>query len=86
MQSDYGRPRPSHNAAVTEVEPEHTLGRAFPSLLALATSGRGIIMTRKMLKAAIDAMARDEDPAGVVRESGRDVVPTTAGNAMALAA
>jgi nitrite reductase/ring-hydroxylating ferredoxin subunit len=48
----------------------------------LATSDRGVIMTRKMLKAAIDAVARGDDPPGIVRDPQRDVVTTIAGNAV----
>ena len=49
----------------------------------LATSDRGVIMTRKTLEAAIDAVARGRhDPAGILRDPARDVVATIAGNAV----
>jgi nitrite reductase/ring-hydroxylating ferredoxin subunit len=48
----------------------------------LATSDRGVIMTRKTLEAAIDAVARGHDPAGILRDPARDVVATIAGNAV----
>jgi nitrite reductase/ring-hydroxylating ferredoxin subunit len=48
----------------------------------LATSDRGVIMTRRMVKAAIDAVARGEDPPGILRDPVRDVVTTIAGNAV----
>lgn len=37
-------------------------------------------MTRKMLTAAVEAVRRGDDPAGIVRDPGRDVVQTRAGN------
>jgi hypothetical protein len=43
-------------------------------------------MTRKMLKAATDTVARGKDPAGIVRDPRRDVVTTIAGNAVDAAA
>jgi hypothetical protein len=46
----------------------------------LATSDRGVIMTREMLRAAVEAVARGEDPAGIVRDPERDLVQTRAGN------
>jgi hypothetical protein len=46
----------------------------------LATSDRGVIMTRRMLRAAIDAVARGEDP------PRRASVTTIAGNAVVAAA
>ena len=52
----------------------------------LATSDRGVIMTRRALKAAIDAVARGEDPPGILRDPARDVVTTIAGNAVVAAA
>ena len=48
----------------------------------LATSDRGVIMTRTMLKRAIDAVAGGEDPAGILRDPAHDVVATIAGNAV----
>ena len=39
-------------------------------------------MTRKMLKTAIDAVSRGDDPAGILRDPARDVVITIAGNAV----
>jgi hypothetical protein len=52
----------------------------------LATSDRGVIMTRKMLKTAIDALSRGEDPPGILRDPAHDVVITIAGNAVDAAA
>jgi nitrite reductase/ring-hydroxylating ferredoxin subunit len=52
----------------------------------LAASDQGVIMTRKMLKTAIEAVARGEDPAGIVRDPARDVIRTIAGNAIVAAA
>ena len=52
----------------------------------LATSDRAVIMTRKMVKKAIDAVTRGDDPAGVIRDPKLDVVRTTAGDAVVAAA
>jgi len=52
----------------------------------LATTDRGVIMTRKMVKSAIDAVAGGADPAGILRDPARDVVTTLAGNAIETAA
>ncbi len=46
----------------------------------LATSDRGVIMLRKLLEREIDAVRRGEDPIGVVRDPGSDLITTTAGN------
>ena len=48
----------------------------------LATSDRGVIMTRQMIKRAIEAVARGEDPPGTVRAPAHDVIVTIAGNAV----
>ncbi len=40
----------------------------------LATSDRGVVMFRRMLSAAIDAVARGEDPPGIVREGGSEII------------
>ena len=52
----------------------------------LAASDQGVIMTRRMLKTALEAVARGEDPAGIVRDPARDVIATIAGNAIVAAA
>jgi phenylpropionate dioxygenase-like ring-hydroxylating dioxygenase large terminal subunit len=52
----------------------------------LAASDQGVIMTRTMLKTALEAVARGEDPAGIVRDPARDVIATIAGNAIVAAA
>jgi nitrite reductase/ring-hydroxylating ferredoxin subunit len=49
----------------------------------LATTDRGVIMTRKMLKGAIDAVASGADPAGILRDPDRDMITTIAGNTIA---
>ena len=49
----------------------------------LASSDRGVILVRKLLREALDAVERGEDPAGVTRGvPGRmdEIVETTAGN------
>jgi len=46
----------------------------------LATSNRGVIMLRKMLARAIDAVRLGDDPVGIVRDPARELVTTTAGN------
>lgn len=46
----------------------------------LATSDRGVIMLRRLLRRQIEAVRRGEDPLGVIRDPARDLVTTTAGN------
>lgn len=53
---------------------------AIHALEHLATSDRGVIMVRKMLKREIDAVDRGEDPTGIIRDPSTDVVATRAGN------
>jgi nitrite reductase/ring-hydroxylating ferredoxin subunit len=48
----------------------------------LASSDRGVIMTRQMVTRAIDAVARGEDPPGILRDPAHDVIATIAGNAV----
>jgi hypothetical protein len=48
----------------------------------LATSDRGVIMTRTMLEKAMAAVARGDDPPGILRDPARDIVLTIAGNAI----
>jgi nitrite reductase/ring-hydroxylating ferredoxin subunit len=48
----------------------------------LASSDQGVIMLRRMLRRAIDAVRRGEDPAGILRDPTRDLVTTKAGNAV----
>ena len=108
MESGYGRPRPSHTAALTEVGPGAPAGEPLrryrqpvglsselgdlPAPVGvhasehLATPDRGVIMTRKMVKKAIDAVTRGDDPAGVIRDPKLHVVRTTAGDAVVAAA
>lgn len=46
----------------------------------LASSDRGVIMVRKMLKHEIEATRHGVDPKGVIRDSAEDLVATRAGN------
>jgi nitrite reductase/ring-hydroxylating ferredoxin subunit len=48
----------------------------------LASSDQGVIRLRQMLRRAIDAVRRGEDPAGILRDPTRDLVTTKAGNAV----
>nr|ART90050.1 alpha-ketoglutarate-dependent taurine dioxygenase [uncultured bacterium] len=41
----------------------------------LGTSDRGVILLRKILKEAIDAVARGDDPRGVVRDDQTEIIP-----------
>ncbi len=53
---------------------------AVHALEHLATSDRGIAMFRRHLKEAVDAVARGEDPPGIVRDPKDAVLPVGAGN------
>ncbi|MGH7321438.1 MAG: Rieske 2Fe-2S domain-containing protein [Candidatus Rokuibacteriota bacterium] len=53
---------------------------AVHALEHLATSDRGVIMLRRLLKQQIDGVRRGEDPTGHIRDPARDLVITTAGN------
>jgi phenylpropionate dioxygenase-like ring-hydroxylating dioxygenase large terminal subunit len=55
---------------------------AIHALEHLATSDRGVIMLRKLLRQQIDVVRRGEDPIGVARGPARDLVVTTAGNVL----
>lgn len=55
---------------------------AIHGLEHLATSDRGVIMLRKLLKQQIDAVRRGEDPIGIIRDPDHDLIVTTAGNAV----
>jgi 5,5'-dehydrodivanillate O-demethylase len=55
---------------------------AFHACEHLASSDQGVIRLRRMLRRAIDAVRRGEDPAGILRDPTRDLVTTTAGNAV----
>ena len=46
----------------------------------LATSDRGVILVRKMLKRGINVVRAGRDPPGIGRDPARDLVATTAGN------
>ena len=46
----------------------------------LATSDRGVVMFRRLLSEAIDAMERGEDPPGVIRDPADQVVVVPSGN------
>ena len=46
----------------------------------LATSDRGVIMVRKMIKHEIEATRQGADPRGVIRDPAKDLVTTRAGN------
>jgi nitrite reductase/ring-hydroxylating ferredoxin subunit len=48
----------------------------------LATSDRGVAMLRRLLTAQLEALARGEDPIGVVRGDGSDLVELEAGTAI----
>ena len=55
---------------------------AIHALEHLATSDRGVIMTRRMVARAIAAVAEGGDPPGVLRDSAASLITTTAGNAV----
>jgi len=46
----------------------------------LATTDRGVVMIRRFLQRQLDAIARDEDPAGVIRDPAAAPVHFEAGN------
>jgi hypothetical protein len=46
----------------------------------LASSDRGVILIRKLIREALEAVERGEDPAGVARGVDDQLVETTAGN------
>jgi nitrite reductase/ring-hydroxylating ferredoxin subunit len=46
----------------------------------LASSDRGVILVRRRIEEAIDAVGRGEDPPGVTRGVDQELVETTAGN------
>jgi hypothetical protein len=54
---------------------------ALHGLEHLATSDKGVIMFRRILRPAIHAIAQDEDPKGVIRDTSKAAcVQTTAGS------
>jgi len=55
---------------------------AIHALEHLATTDRGVILTRRMVARAIDAVSGGHDPAGVRRDPGASLITTVAGNAV----
>jgi hypothetical protein len=55
---------------------------AIHALEHLATTDRGVIMTRRMVAQAIAAVSAGNDPAGVLRDPAASLITTTAGNAV----
>lgn len=56
---------------------------AIHKLERLGTSDKGVIMFRRMIRRGIDAVAKGEDPIGVIRDPAKArCVPTSAGSAM----
>ena len=55
---------------------------AIHALEHLATTDRGVIMTRRMVARAIEAVSEGRDPAGVLRDSNASLITTAAGNAV----
>jgi hypothetical protein len=55
---------------------------AVHALEHLASSDRGVTMLRRLLAQQMAAVGRGEDPAGLLRDPTRDLVATTAGNAV----
>jgi nitrite reductase/ring-hydroxylating ferredoxin subunit len=53
---------------------------AIHALEHLASSDRGVIMVRRLVRREIERVRRGEDPAGVIRDPAADLVATTAGN------
>ncbi|MGH7353925.1 MAG: aromatic ring-hydroxylating dioxygenase subunit alpha, partial [Candidatus Rokuibacteriota bacterium] len=53
---------------------------AIHALEHLASSDRGVIMVRRLVRQAIEDVRRGDDPAGVIRDPAADLVATTAGN------
>ena len=72
---------PGDNEAIVSQRPI-----AIHALEHLATSDRGVIMVRKILKREIDTVGTGADPMGAIRDAARDLVTTTAGNYLAAAA
>jgi hypothetical protein len=58
---------------------------ALHGLEHLARSDQGVIRLRRMLRRAIDAVRRGEDPSGILRDPTRDLVTTKAGNPVVVA-
>jgi hypothetical protein len=58
---------------------------ALHALEHLASSDQGVIRLRRMLRCAIDAVRRGEDPTGILRDPTCDLITTTAGNAVVAA-
>jgi hypothetical protein len=52
----------------------------------LASSDRGVVMLRRLIAEAIDAVEHGRDPIGVTRETGEVLLRTTAGNSVLLEA
>ncbi len=52
----------------------------FRRSVVLATSDRGIAMFRRLLKEATQAVARGEDPPGILRDPTQVIVPVGARN------
>ena len=48
----------------------------------LATTDRGVIQFRRLLKTAINAVKNGEDPMGIIRDSDKRVVTVSAGNTL----
>jgi nitrite reductase/ring-hydroxylating ferredoxin subunit len=55
---------------------------AIHALEHLATTDRGVIMTRRMVAQAIAAVSAGNDPAGLLRDPAASLITTTAGNAV----
>jgi nitrite reductase/ring-hydroxylating ferredoxin subunit len=55
---------------------------AIHALEHLGASDRGVLMVRRLLRRALDAVARGEDPPGLVRDADGGPVRTEAGNAI----
>jgi len=55
---------------------------AIHALEHLATSDRGVIMVRALVRRGIDTVRRGADPAGLLRDPTHDLIETFAGNAV----
>jgi nitrite reductase/ring-hydroxylating ferredoxin subunit len=53
---------------------------AIHALDHLATSDRGVILVRKMIRREIDRIKGGQDPTGIIRDSASDLIATRAGN------
>lgn len=53
---------------------------AIHALEHLATSDRGIVMFRRLLKEAVEAVARGDDPPGIIRDPARRVIAVASRN------